>query len=114
MERRKRIFMNEESELKTNVSSNEKSIIDNDNESINSIGHSGNSDVDLKVDVNIDTTAIGFAILCSLFATRQMDNEEFQIAVQKLEGLTNKKMSTFTGRDVNSPNNIRLFNPKKR
>lgn len=114
MARRKSIFTREEAEVRSNVSSNEQSIIDNDNESINSIGHSGNSDVDLKLDVNVDTTPIGFAILCSLLATGQMNNEEFQIALQKLEDLTNRKMGSFLGRDVNNIANVRLFNSKRK
>jgi hypothetical protein len=114
MARRKRILMQDETELRTNVNSNEKSIIDNDNDSINSIGHSGNSDVDLKVDVNIDTTPIGFAILCSLLATGQMNNEQFQISVQKLEELTNRKMSNFSGHDFNNLTNVRLFDLKRK
>jgi hypothetical protein len=113
MARRQRILMQEETELRTHVNSNKKSIIDNDNDSINSIGHSGNSDVDLKVDVNIDTTPIGFAILCSLLATGQMNNEQFQISVQKLEELTNRKMNNFAGHDFNDLTNVRLFNLKR-
>ncbi|WP_256241582.1 hypothetical protein [Bacillus sp. V3B] len=113
MARRKEILIQEEAELRTHVNSNEKSIIKNDNDSINSIGHSGNSDVDLKVDINVDTTPIGFAILCSLLATEQMNNEQFQISIQKLEELTNRKMSNFSGRDFNNLTNVRLFNLKR-
>jgi hypothetical protein len=38
-------------------------------ENINTIGQSGNSDVDVHVDVHVDTTPIAFAILTSLLAT---------------------------------------------
>jgi hypothetical protein len=110
MTSRNRIFMHEELDLKANSNSNENSRIKNNSESENFIGQSGNSDVDLKVDVNIDTTAIGFAMLCSLFATGQMTNEQFHIAVRKLEELTKKKVSDFSAHDVNNLSNVRLFN----
>jgi len=103
-----------ETEISSNVNAIEKSINDNEIETINTIGHSGNSDVDLRVDVNVDTTSIGFAILCSLLATGQMNNEEFQIAVKKLEELTNRKSGNFLGRDDNNITNVRLYNPKRR
>lgn len=51
------------------------------------IRQSGNSDVDVKVQV--DTTPIAYAMLCSLLATKQLSKEEFETAVSKLEDLTN-------------------------
>ena len=86
----------------------------NVNENINSIGHSGNSDIDMNVEVNVDTTAIGFAILCSLLATGQMTDRQFNDAVSKLEELTREKMSNFYGNDRNDTSGVRLYNPKKR
>lgn len=80
-----------------------------ENENKNSIDHSGNSDVDVKVDVHVDTTAIGFALLCSLLATKQMNNEEFEEAVRRLENLTNQKESIFSAKDVNNLSNVRPF-----
>lgn len=111
--RRRRVFNQNEAELSADVKAIEKSINENENDLINSIGHSGNSDVDLKVDINVDTTSIGFAILCSLLATGQMNKEEFQVAVKKLEELTNRKSGNFLGRDDNSITNVRLFQPRK-
>ncbi|MCM3767310.1 hypothetical protein [Neobacillus niacini] len=57
------------------------------NEILNSINKSGNSDVDVRVDVHVDTTPIAFAILCSLLATKQMNNDEFEEAVERLRNL---------------------------
>ncbi|MED3575108.1 hypothetical protein ACTHO0_00155 [Cytobacillus praedii] len=86
---------------------------DNDNENINSIGNSGNSDVDMNLEVHIDNSAIGFAILCSLLATGQMNESEFEKSVKKLEELTNKRMSNFSGYDINNPSNVRLYKTKR-
>lgn len=73
----------------------------------NSIRQSGNSDVDVKVNVYVDTTAIGYAILCSLLATKQMSKEEFKAAVRSLEELTRK---SFLGQGTNDPSKVRLYN----
>ncbi|PLR96794.1 hypothetical protein [Bacillus sp. T33-2] len=54
------------------------------------IGHSGNSDVDVNVQVHVDTMAIAYAILCAMLGTNRMTNSEFESAVQKLEELTNR------------------------
>ncbi|WP_197046591.1 hypothetical protein [Oceanobacillus salinisoli] len=55
----------------------------NDTKSI--IRESGNSDVDVKVDV--DTTPIAYAMLCSLLATKQISSREFEEAVRKFDEL---------------------------
>jgi hypothetical protein len=53
------------------------------------IGRSGNSDVDVTID--IDTTAIAYAMLCSLFATDRLNSQEFDKAVKKFDSLMKKK-----------------------
>ncbi len=55
------------------------------------IGHSGNSDVDVEVNVIVDTTALAYAYLCSMLATNKMTNDEFDIALKKLKELTKHK-----------------------
>jgi hypothetical protein len=60
-----------------------------DNNSAN-IGHSGNSDVDVKVSIEVDTRPIAYALLCSMLATKQLSPSEFETAVKKLEELTGK------------------------
>jgi ABC-type transporter Mla MlaB component len=100
--------MQEES-MNINLESDEQKVIQIRNTNSNEVGQSGNSDVDLKIDVHVDTTAIGYAILCSLLATKQMDNDEFKTAVRKLEELTRK---SFFGKDVNDLSNVKLFNKK--
>ncbi len=74
----------------------EENIVKIKNENINTIGQSGNSDVDVQVEVIVDTTAIAFAILTSLLATKQMTNEEFNIALRRLENLTQGRDSNFS------------------
>jgi hypothetical protein len=77
-----------------------------------SIDHSGNSDVDVNVNVQVDTTPIAFAILCSLLATGQFSNEEFELAVRKLEELTNNKKS-YSARERDGLSKVKLFNIKR-
>lgn len=58
------------------------------NENLAKIGHSGNSDVDVHVNVQVDTRPIAYAMLCSLLATQQITHNEFKKALDKLEELT--------------------------
>ncbi|WP_428912316.1 hypothetical protein [Niallia sp. Krafla_26] len=51
------------------------------------IGHSGNSDVDLVVNVDIDTKAIAYGMLCSLYAKGELTEQELERAVRKLDKL---------------------------
>ncbi|GMB10093.1 hypothetical protein [Thermolongibacillus altinsuensis] len=77
------------------------------------IGHSGNSDVDVNVDIQVDTMPIAFAILCSLLATKQMTNEEFDLAVAKLETLTNRYKKSNDRRETNDRSKANGINPKR-
>ncbi|PAV29585.1 hypothetical protein CIL05_10850 [Virgibacillus profundi] len=79
------------------------------NESL--IRQSGNSDVD--VSVQVDTTPIAFAMLCSLLATKQLSNSEFESAVRKLEELTDNK-KFHSSREKNDISTAKLFNDRKR
>lgn len=105
-----RVFMHEESKnMDVRTDEQEQNINTISNANSATIGQSGNSDVDVKIDVHVDTTAIGYAILCSLLATKQMDNDEFKMAVRKLEELTRK---SFSGRDINDVSTVKLFNQR--
>ncbi|MBR7796185.1 hypothetical protein GT022_08995 [Agaribacter marinus] len=53
------------------------------------VKHSGNSDVD--VNVHVDTKPIAYAMLCTLLASKQISNEEFEEAVSRLDKLTNRE-----------------------
>ncbi|OMP67374.1 hypothetical protein [Domibacillus epiphyticus] len=77
-----------------------------------SIGESGNSDVDVNVDVKVDTMPIAFAMLCSLWAAKQLSDEDFELAVRKLEDLTGKKTNKrfFSDNDIT---NVRLFEKRR-
>lgn len=58
----------------------------NDNRS--HVAHSGNSDVDVIVEVN--TMPIAYAMLCSLRATNQLSQHEFEDAIKKLKNLVDE------------------------
>lgn len=51
------------------------------------IGESGNSDVDVYVNVEVNTNPIAYAMLCSLLATRQITRPEFDEAIKHLDRL---------------------------
>ncbi len=51
------------------------------------IGHSGNSEVDLVVNIDIDTKAIAYGMLCSLFAKGDLTESELEKAIKKLDSL---------------------------
>ncbi|GIO26364.1 hypothetical protein [Ornithinibacillus bavariensis] len=53
------------------------------------VGKSGNSDVDITID--IDTTAIAYAMLCSLYATNRLNSKEFDLAIRKFDSLMERK-----------------------
>lgn len=66
------------------------------------IGQSGNSDVDVYVNVEIDTKPIAHAMLCTLLATKKISKKEFEEALINLEEITKKH---------NSIPGLRLFGP---
>lgn len=66
------------------------------------IGHSGNSDVDVQVTIEVDTRPIAYALLCSMLATKQLSQSEFETAVKKMEELTGKKESNYVNKKVGS------------
>ena len=102
-----------------NKNSSESLALEEDNvrinsENINTIVKSGNSDVDVQVEVFVDTTPIAFAILTSLFATKQMTVEEFDEAVRRLENLTKGRESNVTTLTPNNVSNVKLYTGKNR
>ena len=78
-----------------------------------SIGDSGNSNVDVNVIVEVDTMPIAFAMLCSMWASKQMSDADFELAVRKLEKLTGKQVnrSFFSENDIN---NAKIFDKNQR
>ncbi|MGZ9869456.1 hypothetical protein [Priestia endophytica] len=88
-------------------------VFNNDNRlNKNSIDNTGNSDVDVTVDVEIDTMPIAFAMLYSLFASKQISSEEFELAIQRLKSWNDKDNSNadfYSGRDINNIVDARLF-----
>ncbi|MDY7044314.1 hypothetical protein RVS70_08865 [Virgibacillus sp. M23] len=79
--------------------------IDFNNESLSTIGYSGNSDVD--VEVIVDTTPIAYAMLCTLLTTKQISDNEFSAAVRKLEDLTHRNKHHST-RELNDLSQVKL------
>jgi len=51
------------------------------------IDRSGNSDVDVTVNIDIDTKAIAYGMLCSLYAKGDLTEQELARAIQKLDNL---------------------------
>jgi|GEM_PF-2803454 len=77
------------------------------------VGHSGNSDVDVYVSVDVDTRPIAYAMLCSLLATKQISKEEFHEAVHRWEQLVKKSKEE---KDDHKENHFRewLFGSSKK
>ncbi|WP_188208119.1 hypothetical protein [Alkalibacillus aidingensis] len=48
---------------------------------------SGNSDVDLTVNVDINTKAIAYGMLCSMYAKGDLSDSELEDAIKKLDSL---------------------------
>lgn len=51
------------------------------------VGHSGNSDVDLTVNIEIETRSIAYGMLCSLYAKGELTDFELEKGLRKLENL---------------------------
>jgi DNA gyrase/topoisomerase IV subunit A len=98
--------MNNYRKNRANSLNQTKSIINDVDLNKSTIGQSGNSDVDVNVNVIVDTTSIAFAYLCSMLATKKMTNNEFETAVQKLEELTHRHSKL----NQNDLSNVKLYN----
>jgi hypothetical protein len=72
------------------------------NDSQSMIGRSGNSDVDINIE--IDTKAIAYAMLCSLYAMDRLDEKQFEKAIKKFESVMSKNDSTKINSRVNESN----------
>ncbi|OLN22987.1 hypothetical protein BTO30_06950 [Domibacillus antri] len=77
-----------------------------------SIGESGNSDVDVNVVVKVDTMPIAFAMLCSLWSSKQLSDEDFERAVERLEKLTGQQTNKVFFSD-NELSNVKIFEKKR-
>ncbi|MFP7492307.1 hypothetical protein SFC66_00870 [Terribacillus saccharophilus] len=73
----------------------------NDNNS--QVANSGNSDVDVTVEVN--TMPIAYAMLCSLYATKQLTYAEFDDAIKHLKNLVEEDRSP----SGNNPNTAKIY-----
>ncbi|WP_077619432.1 hypothetical protein [Bacillus sinesaloumensis] len=75
----------------------------------NNLGHSGNSDVDVVVTVDVDTKAIAYGMLCSLYAKGELNDMQLEKAIQKLDGLLERDRKKQTAKNKSSENNAKLF-----
>jgi ribosome-associated translation inhibitor RaiA len=74
------------------------------------VGHSGNSDVDLEVNIDIDTKAIAYGMLCSLYAKGDLSDVELEKAIQKLDSLIERdKRKRKSNNNINIENKPKLF-----
>ncbi|MFT4412463.1 hypothetical protein ACLM5H_01260 [Fredinandcohnia humi] len=71
-----------------------------------SVNQSGNSDVDVNVSVNVDTMPIALAILYQSLLRKEISNEEFELAANKLMDLTDKYRESKKKKD----SKVRYFN----
>ncbi|WP_338749218.1 hypothetical protein [Bacillus sp. FJAT-52991] len=86
-----------------------REIFDQERE-IAKVGHSGNSDVDIHIDVEVDTKPVAYAMLCSLLATKQLTTEEFEEALERLQNLIDKDKNTRVEKKNNHSSRVKLFN----
>ncbi len=79
-------------------------ITDNNSQSL--VGNSGNSDVDVNIKINIDTKAIAYGMLCSLFAKGDLTELELDKAVHKLDKIVEadlqKKKGDYEGNIISN------------
>lgn len=75
------------------------------------VNRSGNSDVDVNVNIQVDTMPIGLSLLCLSFAKKQITREEFESAVKELVKVTNNYKKSDRNRDRES--RVKLFNDNK-
>ncbi|WP_052342547.1 hypothetical protein [Bacillus sp. EB01] len=73
------------------------------NENHANVGHSGNSKVDVNVNVQIDTKALAYALLCSSLARKEISNDDFDHAISKLEELLNKQPKKESEPEIQRP-----------
>jgi len=66
----------------------------------NIVKNSGNSDVDLNVNIEIDTKAIAYGMLCSLYAKGELTEQQLDKAIQKLHTLIDKDKKSRTDTTV--------------
>ncbi|WP_318503789.1 hypothetical protein [Bacillus sp. T3] len=77
-------------EVKTNTSS--------------SVDHSGNSDVDVNVNVELDMMPIALSLLCLSLVNKQISQQEFEFAVEKLITVNDQyKKSHSKNKDYSKP-----------
>ncbi|MED4400827.1 hypothetical protein [Metabacillus fastidiosus] len=75
------------------------------------INRSGNSDVDVNIDIQLDTMPIALALLCLSFANKQLTRKQFEAAVEELVEVTDRYKKGQKKRKGESK--VKLFNEDK-
>ncbi|MGG3467533.1 hypothetical protein ABES02_08590 [Neobacillus pocheonensis] len=81
----------------------------NENRLKSLVRNSGNSDVDLTVNVDIDTKAIAYGMLCSLYAKGELTELELERAIQKLDRLIERGKRNQNSTTTSSENQSKSF-----
>lgn len=83
----------------------------NDIRSASSVDHSGNSDVDVNVNIQVDTMPIALSLLCLSFVNKQITRQEFESAVEELVKVTNRYKKS-EGK-IEGESRLKLFNENR-
>lgn len=73
------------------------------------IGNSGNSEVDLTVNIDIDTKAIAYGIMCSFYAKGDLSEQELEKAIQKLNTLIEQESKKKKGTNYYQDSKPKIF-----
>lgn len=73
------------------------------------IGNSGNSDVDLIVNIDINTKAIAYGIICSLYAKGDLNDIQLEKAIKKLDSLIERDKKRQLNQDSVIESKPKLF-----
>jgi len=84
----------------------EKSI---ENQAKTLIRNSGNSDVDLTVNIEIETKAIAYGMLCSLFAKGELDEIQLDKAVRKFDALMERDKNRKNNKSTSRASKPKIF-----
>ncbi|MCM3584597.1 hypothetical protein M3182_02420 [Mesobacillus maritimus] len=73
------------------------------------IRDSGNSDVDLTVNIEIETKAIAYGMMCSLFAKGELDEIQLEKAVRKLDALIDRDKNRKKNKSTSGVSRPKIF-----
>jgi ribosome-associated translation inhibitor RaiA len=80
-----------------------------ENEAKTLMKNSGNSDVDLTVNLDIDTKAIAYGMMCSLYAKGELNDAQLDKAVRKLDSLLERDKRRKNNKHYTGASTPRVF-----